>query len=81
MGKLHIERLAKLEMNAKALARVLDHRIARLMGEPTGFALMLFSIDGPEAETTWVSNASREEMTRRLEAFVSRLKADQVIEF
>jgi len=41
-----------------------------------GFALMIFSFDGPEF--TWISNAQRADMVKAMQEFISRNPPDQV---
>ena len=42
-----------------------------LSGEKCGFALMLFSFDGPEF--TWISNAQRADMVKTMQEFIRRI--------
>ena len=44
--------------------------------EKWGFALMIFSFDGPEF--TWISNAQRADMVKAMQEFISRNPPDQV---
>lgn len=45
-------------------------------GERWGFALMIFSFDGPEF--TWISNAQRADMVKTMQEFIARNPPDQV---
>jgi hypothetical protein len=62
----------------EALAREVGHLIGDAIevgGVRQGFALMLFSFEGPEF--TWVSNAQRADMLKVLEEFVQRQRAGE----
>lgn len=43
-----------------------------------GFALMLFSFDGPEF--TWISNANRADMVKTMQEFINANPPDQTSE-
>jgi len=46
--------------------------------EKWGFALMIFSFEGPEF--TWISNAQRADMVKVMQEFISRNPPDQISE-
>ena len=60
---------------AKALQRAFDG-FQQGTKEKWGFALMIFSFDGPEF--TWISNAQRADMVKTMQEFISRNPPDQV---
>jgi hypothetical protein len=62
---------------ATVLERVLKERFAK-GGERWGFALMLFSFDGPEF--SWISNAQRADMVKTMQEFIARNPPDQTSE-
>lgn len=77
--------LRTLEARAREIGRGLDDAL-----NPTnpatgrrvrkqGFALLLFSFDGPEL--TWLSNADREDMIRLLEEILQKFKTGQMTDF
>lgn len=59
----------------EAKAREIGHQIGGAVGKGNGFALLLFSFDGPEM--TWISNANRDDMIKVLDEFKAALKAGE----
>lgn len=60
---------------AAALGRAFE-KFGQKNGEKWGFALMIFSFEGPEF--TWISNAQRADMVKTMQEFISRNPPDQV---
>jgi len=85
MRKLNPSTLRKLEAHARSLGRTLDNSLNPpdpAMGGQSrkyGFALLLFSFDGPEL--TWLSNGEREDMIRLLEEILQKFKVGQMTDF
>jgi len=85
MRDLNPKILRELEVQARSLGRTLDGAINPLnpatggQGRKKGFALLLFSFDGPEL--TWLSNAERDDMIRLLEELLSRFKVGKMTDF
>jgi len=73
MRKLDPKVLHGLEDEARKLGRVLDDVLNPQKPRTTGFALLLFSFDGPEL--TWLSNAAREDMLSALQEFMQKAQA------
>ena len=70
MAKLHA-----LEEQARGIGRLIGDAIKKnpALGRNFGFALMMFSYEGPEF--TWISTAQREDMIKVLDEFRERLIA------
>ena len=60
---------------AAALGRAFE-KFGQMNDEKWGFALMIFSFNGPEF--TWISNAQRADMVKTMQEFISRNPPDQV---
>lgn len=69
--------MRRLEAVAREVGDAIGRAIER-QGTQTGFALMIFSFDGPEF--TWVSNARREDMVKTMQEFIARNPPDQTSE-
>lgn len=68
-----MEKLEEMEHAAREIAKTLHRGIKTFQvesGEEWGFALMIFSYNGPEF--TWVSNANREDMIKVMKEFIAR---------
>jgi len=73
------ERLRAMEACGRDIAAALGRafeRFGQKNDEKWGFALMIFSFDGPEF--TWISNAQRADMVKTMQEFISRNPPDQV---
>jgi len=77
--------LRHLEAKARSLGRTLDETInppnpaTGIKQRKHGFALLLFSFDGPEL--TWLSNAERADMIKLLEEILQKFKVGQMDDF
>jgi hypothetical protein len=73
------DKLRSMEAAGRDIAAALGRAFQRF-GEKNdarwGFALMIFSFDGPEF--TWISNAQRADMVKAMQEFISRNPPDQV---
>jgi len=65
--------LHDLEADAREIAHAIDGALNTAATVRRGFALLIFSFDGPEL--TWISNANRADMVRALEEFLARVTA------
>lgn len=72
MKEISKEKLRGMESNARNLAGKIDQHMSIASTEHYGFALVLFSFEGPEL--TYVSNAERADMINALEELVGNLK-------
>ena len=62
MREMDAAKIREMEAAGRQIAKMLQNAVREyeaLSGEKCGFALMLFSFDGPEF--TWISNAQRAE--------------------
>jgi hypothetical protein len=71
------EQMRYLESMGRNIGSVLGAAIER-RGKKYGFALMLFSFEGPEF--TWISNAERATMVKTMQEFINRNPPDQTSE-
>ena len=71
------KKMRQLEAVCRDIGRMIGQAIA-LEGEPMGFALMVFSFEGPEF--TWISNANRADMVKTMQEFINRNPPDQTSE-
>jgi hypothetical protein len=81
MREMDARKLRQMEHAGREIAAVLQGAIRHyesLGGEKWGFALMLFSFDGPEF--SWISNAERADMVRAMQEFINRNPPDQTSE-
>jgi len=65
--------LAALEGSARDVAKAIDEALQGRHGKRIGFALLVFSFNGPEL--TWVSNAGRDDMLQALREFIAKSEA------
>lgn len=85
MREINAAILRNMEAQARSLGRTLDNTInppnptTGKRDRKKGFALLLFSFDGPEL--TWLSNAEREDMIRLLEEILLKFKVGQMTDF
>ena len=85
MRDINSKILRELEAQARSLGKTLDASLNQLNPatgkrvRKNGFALLLFSFDGPEL--TWLSNADREDMIRLLEEMLQKFKTGQMTDF
>jgi hypothetical protein len=79
MRQMDGDKIRSMEAAGRDLAGVLERVLKEYFakdGERWGFALMLFSFDGPEF--TWISNAQRADMVKTMQEFIARNPPDQV---
>ena len=79
MREMDGDKIRSMEAAGRDLAGVLERALKQYFsrdGERWGFALMLFSFDGPEF--TWISNAQRAGMVKTMQEFIARNPPDQV---
>jgi hypothetical protein len=67
------KRLHDMEARAREVARLLDTAIHKGSTVKTGFMLLLFDFDGPEA--TYISNAVRDDMVKALRELLDHFAA------
>lgn len=85
MREVNAAILRNMESQARSLGRTLDNTInppnpaTGNRDRKKGFALLLFSFDGPEL--TWLSNAEREDMIRLLEEILLKMKVGQMTDW
>jgi hypothetical protein len=74
MRELDPEKLREIEAVSREIGRILGSAINDIGYKGRyGFALMLFSFEGPEF--TYISNADRDDMIRVLEEFIAKCKS------
>ena len=66
----------EIEQTAREIGNLIGNACERPGKKKLGFALMLFSFDGPEF--TWISNADRESMIKTMQEFIARNPPDQL---
>ena len=74
-------KLRSMEASGREIAKSLERAFAQWKeqgGEKWGFALMIFSFDGPEF--TWISNTQRADMVKAMQEFINRNPPDQTSE-
>lgn len=79
MKEMDGDKIRSMEAAAREIAKSLSVAFGRFHNdtdEKWGFALMIFSFDGPEF--TWISNAQRADMVKAMQEFISRNPPDQV---
>jgi len=79
MREMDGDKIRSMEAAGRDIAKSLQvafDRFQRGSKEKWGFALMIFSFDGPEF--TWISNAQRADMVKTMQEFISRNPPDQV---
>lgn len=69
-----MDKMRSMEASARDLGRTLGEAVKQ-KGERIGFALMLFSFDGPEF--TWISNAQRDDMIKALRGFIAKYESGE----
>lgn len=78
MRNLDPDLLRRMEAYGRETARALEtvmKRFGMQSGEKWGFALFVFSFDGPEF--TWISNAERKEMLDALRDFIRKAESGE----
>jgi hypothetical protein len=79
MREMDGNKIRSMEAAAREIAKSLGRAFESFHDgddEKWGFALMIFSFDGPEF--TWISNAQRADMVKAMQEFISRNPPDQV---
>lgn len=79
MREMDGDKLRSMEAAGRDIAEALGRAFGKFgqkSDEKWGFALMIFSFDGPEF--TWISNAQRADMVKTMQEFISRNPPDQV---
>lgn len=76
-------KIRMMEAAAREIAALLESGMDSFRaksGDPKrwGFALMIFSFEGPEL--TWISNAERADMVKAMQEFINRNPPDQTSE-
>ena len=75
MRDLNPEKLRRMEATCREIGHMIGGAIDSIGDEHHGFALMVFSFDGPEF--TWISNAQRDDMIRALEEFIAKYRSGE----
>lgn len=80
MRPIDPEFMRQLEHQARKLGDLINEALGNRPGQQkkVGFALMVFSFDGPEY--TWLSNANRGDMVKALQEFIRRNPPDMTSE-
>lgn len=79
MREIDGKKMRDMEACGRDIARSLQvafDRFGQYGDEKWGFALMIFSFNGPEF--TWISNAQRADMVKAMQEFITRNPPDQV---
>jgi hypothetical protein len=77
MREMEAAQLRAMEATGRHIAAAIERACKTMSGSNKwGFALMIFSFDGPEF--TWISNAQRADMVKAMQEFISRNPPDQV---
>ena len=79
MREIDPERMRMMEACGREIAAALGRATEKFNtqgGDKWGFALMLFSFNGPEF--SWISNAQRADMVKAMQEFITRNPPDQV---
>jgi len=79
MKEMDGDKIRSMEAAGRDIAALLGRAFdsfGQKSNERWGFALMIFSFDGPEF--TWISNAQRADMVKAIQEFISRNPPDQV---
>jgi hypothetical protein len=79
MREMDGDKMRHMEACGRDIAKSLQVAFARFGATHTekwGFALMIFSFEGPEF--TWISNAQRADMVKAMQEFIARNPPDQV---
>lgn len=80
MREMDGNKIREMEFAGREIAKTLERAFRSFQAhsgtERWGFALMIFSFDGPEF--TWISNAERATMVKTMQEFIQRNPPDQV---
>jgi hypothetical protein len=77
-GPMDMDKMRRMESSARDIAKLLERALDGFResnGNKMGFALMLFSFDGPEF--TWISNAQRDDMIKALREFIAKYESGE----
>jgi len=80
MREMDPDLLRRMEAYGRETARALDkvmEAFRKRSGEKWGFALFVFSFDGPEF--TWISNANRQDMIKSLREFIAKAESGEAL--
>jgi hypothetical protein len=72
MREMDRDKLRQMEGSARSIGETLGRVVKKFTDQNVGFALFVFSFDGPEA--TYISNADRADMLKMLKEFVERFE-------
>jgi len=73
---MNMDKMRRMEASARNLGKLLGEALRSSHSEERmGFALMLFSFEGPEF--TWISNAQRDDMIKALREFISKYESGE----
>ena len=79
MREMNAAKIREMEFAGREIAKSLERAFLSYRShggsEKWGFALMIFSFDGPEF--TWISNAERATMVKTMQEFIDRNPPDQ----
>lgn len=78
MREMDGDKIRSMEACGREIAQLLQNafdRFGQQSNEKWGFALMIFSFNGPEF--TWISNAQRADMIKTMQEFINRNPPDQ----
>jgi hypothetical protein len=67
-------KIRKMESDAREIGKLIGDAIEQ-RGQKNGFALMIFSFDGPEF--TYISNAQRGDMIKTMKELIQRLECGE----
>lgn len=77
--KIDPAKLRYIESRARAIAKLLDTQIHATTTEKYGFALLIFSFQGPEL--TYISNAERADMIQALRELLEKWETGNMSDF
>lgn len=79
MREMDANKIREMEFASREIAKTLERAFLSFQkiggSEKWGFALMIFSFEGPEF--TWISNAQRADMVKALQEFIQRNPPNQ----
>jgi hypothetical protein len=79
MREMDANKIREMEFAGREIAKVLERAFLSYQShggtERWGFALMIFSFEGPEF--TWISNAERATMVKTMQEFIAKNPPDQ----
>lgn len=81
MREMDPAKIRAMEAAGRDIAKSLEYAFTKFHSstdEKWGFALMIFSFDGPEF--SWISNAQRADMVKTMQEFINRNPPDQTSE-